>query len=194
MSAPVSRKRFLQISAALLGTPLLGGSLLGCDPAEPAGPTDTGTPGSDTGPRDTGGGTDTGATDGGGGETDAPVSDPDTGTTNACSGDVIVADISNNHDSGPHELEIPVADIVAGVERDYVTGGTTGHCHVVTITAAQFAMLREGGTIRVVSCNNTEHEYALSCAGPVTAGDPAAACGGSDDGRGEGCTGETFTP
>lgn len=100
--------------------------------------------------------------------------------------------MSQNHG---HTLTIPLADIMAGEEKDYVTGGTTSHCHIVTLTAADFATLRAGGEVRVVSCNNTDHEYALSCAGAVTAGDPGPTCGTSNDGRFMGgCTGSTFTP
>ncbi len=189
MAHQLTRKTFLQLT--LVG---VGAKLVGCgDDDGPAGP-DLG--GGDTdmgggGGTDMGGGGDTDM--GGGGDTDmGGGGDTDMGEASMCSGDVIVADISNNHD---HSLEIPVADIMAGTERQYVTGGTTGHCHVVTLTADDFATLRAGGEVRVVSCNNTEHEYALSCAGSVTANDPAPTCGSSSEGRFTGgCTGDTFTP
>jgi len=194
---------FIRLSVALAGT-----SLVGC--GDDGGGDDTGTDsgGGDSGGGDSGGG-DTGSGDSGGGDTgggdsgggDSGGGDSGAGDASAdatadagsmCSGDTIEADISNNH---MHTLSIPVADIVAGVDKDYVTGGTTGHCHVVTITAADFAALRAGDTVRVVSCNNTEHEYALSCVDSPTAADPAPTCGGSDEGRYTGtCTGDTFTP
>lgn len=191
MAHQLTRKTFLQLTVAGVGA-----SLVGCgDDDGPAGPdlgrTDMGGGGIDMG----GGGTDMGggAPDGGGGGPDLGEGDEDMGgETSMCSGDVIVADVSQNHG---HSLEIPVADIMAGTERQYVTGGTTGHCHVVTLTADHFATLRAGGEVRVVSCNNTEHEYALSCAGSVSANDPGPTCGSSDDGRFTGgCTGDTFTP
>jgi hypothetical protein len=192
----VTRLEFLKVTLALAGASVVGcgddstpsdaaadtggggdgGGPDGSPDATPDGSADTGTP-PDTGAGD--GGSDGGrdaATDGG----------------SACSGDDIEADVSNNHG---HILTIPVADIVAGVDKDYVTGGTTTHCHVVTVTSADFAMLRSGGVVRVVSCNNTEHEYALSCASMPTAMDPAPTCGSSDEGRYMGtCTGDTFTP
>jgi len=192
MAHQLTRKTFLQLTVATVGAKLIG---CGDDdgPARPdlGGDTDMGSGGTDMG----GGGTDMGGGGvdmGGGGGTDmGGGGDTDMGAS-MCSGAVIVADISNNHD---HSLEIPVADIMAGTEKQYVTGGTTTHCHVVTITAADFATLRAGGEVRVVSCNNTEHEYALSCAGSVTANDPAPTCGTSNEGRyTDGCTGDTFTP
>ena len=188
MTRPIGRQQFLRFSLALVGA-----KLVGCgDDTGPAGP-DAGGPdpdlgsGSDLGsPADLGSGLDSGPD-----PVDAGDEEVDMSSGDVCSGDTVVADVSQNHG---HTLEIPVADIVAGVEKQYVTGGTTGHCHVVTLTAADFATLQSGGEVRVVSCNNTEHEYALSCAGTVVAGDPVPTCGSSNDGRASGCTGETFTP
>lgn len=191
----MKRSEFLKISLVLAGAHVVG---CGDDDVssdggrEDAGSMDAG--GEDTGGDDAGA-DDAGADDAGADDAGADDAGDDAGGDDAgdvCFGDTISADVSNNHG---HELEISLADIMAGEEKQYVTGGTTSHCHVVTITAADFATLRAGGEVRVVSCNNTEHEYALSCAGPITANDPAPTCGGSDEGRFTGgCTGSTFSP
>ncbi|MGE0788314.1 MAG: hypothetical protein AB7S26_21755 [Sandaracinaceae bacterium] len=185
MAKPIGRQEFLQLAAALLG-----GSLIGCDDG---GGSDAGGGGSDSGPRADagggggtdagGGGTDAGGggTDAGGGGTDAGGGGTDAGGGgNMCSGDRINAVIGSNHAGGlAHALSIPVADIVAGVDMTYTTGGTTSHCHSVTVTAADFAMLRAGGEVRLYSCNNTDHEYVLSCVGTPTsdAMNPIPICG-----------------
>ena len=189
MSLPkISRKMFMQASVVITGA-----ALVGCETEGPAGADagprrdsgpgprrDSGLVASDSGPaRDAGGG---GTDAGGGGDAGA----------NLCSGASIAAVIFDNHSPGPHELIIPVADILAGTEKTYVTGGTTSHCHSVTITAANVATLRSGGVVRLESCTGTDHEYALSCGAAPTAMEPVCAdgtVGGSDD-----CTGTTHSP
>lgn len=180
-----------------VGLALAGAHLVGCgdDDGADSGPVDGG---SDAGMADTGadaggdaGGDDAGDDAGGDAGADAG-SDTGADAGEMCSGDAISADVSDNHG---HELTIPVADILAGTEKTYVTGGVTSHCHMVTLTVADFAALQAGETVRVVSCNNTEHEFALSCVAMPTAEDAAPTCGGSDEGRFTGtCTGDTFSP
>jgi len=77
----------------------------------------------------------------------------------SCSNDV-VAKISNNHG---HALSVPMADILAGVEKTYDATGTAQHCHQVTVTAQDFATLKSGGVVTKFSCNGGDHEYVLSC-------------------------------
>ena len=43
---------------------------------------------------------------------------------------------------------------------------------------------QSGGTVRVYSCNFTDHEYALSCVAPPTANDPTPICGTDNYGMG----------
>ncbi len=191
MTVRMGRKQFLRLSLAVVGAKLVGcGDDDGPARLDAGDDVDQGVAGEDMAVAED---MATAGEDMGSADEDMGSTEEDMGAPTSCSGDVIVADVSQNHG---HTLEIPVADIVAGVEKTYVTGGTTGHCHVVTLTAADFAMLQAGGEVRVVSCNNTEHEYALSCAGTVTANDPAPTCGTSEEGRypmGM-CSGETFTP
>jgi hypothetical protein len=64
---------------------------------------------------------------------------------------------------------IPMADIIAGTQRCYNAEGTAGHAHYITLTAADFTTLRNGGNVTKFSCNGGDHQYVLSCA----AGAPA---------------------
>jgi hypothetical protein len=99
----------------------------------------TGGSGTGTGGRGTGGG-------GGGGGA-------------SCSA-AIQAAISENH---MHVLMIPLADIMAGTEKCYDAKGTATHSHYVTLTTADFTMLKSGGVVKKFSCNGGDHQYVLSC-------------------------------
>ena len=53
-----------------------------------------------------------------------------------------------------HVLQIPAADIVAGVAKVYATSGATAnHMHYVQLTAADFTTLQTGGVVTKHSCN-----------------------------------------
>jgi len=90
--------------------------------------------------------------------------------------------ISNNHG---HALDLPPADVAAGVEKTYSIKGASNHPHDVTITAAQFATLAAGGTVTVASTvvGGHAHQVTVTCSGasapPPDAGSPDAAetCG-----------------
>lgn len=70
--------------------------------------------------------------------------------------------ITSNH---AHAFMIPVADFAGNANKTYTMSG--GHAHDVTITAAQFAMLRAGQTINVTSTGggggNHTHACTISC-------------------------------
>lgn len=128
--------------------------------------TTTGEPGTSS----SSGGADTGSSSGEGSSSGSSSG----GEASVCLEDVVVAVISMNHG---HELQIPLADIEAGVETTYDATGTSGHCHEVILTAEDFATLRAGGTVIKYSCNGGDHEYAISCAkGGEQPGDPAKEC------------------
>ncbi len=98
------------------------------------------------------------------------------GEASVCVEGVVAAAISNNHG---HTVEIPLADIEAGVETTYDTGGPSGHCHRVVLTAEDFATLRAGGAVTKFSCNGGDHEFVLSCSeGARPPADPARECAG----------------
>ena len=105
------------------------------------------------------GGEESGSSSSGGGDSSSSSTG---GEASACSEDILSAEISNNHG---HTLEIPLADIDAGVETTYDATGDSGHCHEVVLTADDFATLRAGGTVIKFSCNGGDHEYVLNCAG-----------------------------
>ncbi len=56
--------------------------------------------------------------------------------------------IDTNHG---HVLTVPVADINAGVQKSYTIQGTADHPHTVTLTAADFASLKQNTGIAEVS-------------------------------------------
>jgi len=88
----------------------------------------------------------------------------------------ITAQISMNHG---HTLSVPVADVMAGVAKIYNARGTATHDHYVQVTAADFSVLKTGGTIKKVACNGGDHEFVLSCGtASEQAGDPK--CSSSD--------------
>jgi hypothetical protein len=143
-------------------------------------PPDTGLPGDsgdtagDTTSGSSSGGPADGTTDTGGGSTG------DTGAASACDA-MIVAAISGNHG---HALEIPLADIEAGVEVVYDATGEAGHCHEVILTAEDFATLRDGGVVTKFSCNGGDHQFVLSCAPGAPAPVDPPRCGGNGDNTG----------
>jgi hypothetical protein len=74
--------------------------------------------------------------------------------------------IEDNHTHAPHMLVVPAADVQAGVDKTYSIMGAASHDHMVTITAAQFQMLQQGGMISdestVTLCHM--HKIDVSCA------------------------------
>jgi hypothetical protein len=76
--------------------------------------------------------------------------------------------IETNHG---HTLSIPIADINAGVEKTYTFGGTADHTHTVTLTATDFASLKQNmGAQRNSTANPSTiygihlHTVLVSCA------------------------------
>lgn len=171
-----TRKQFFHLAGASLlvasgcgdDTGGAGGGSTGSGGSGSGGGGATGTGGSgDGGGATTGSGstssTGSGSTSSSGGSTSSSstTSGASTSTGAVTCSAAIVAAISGNHG---HALEIPLADIEAGVEKMYSAQGTSGHCHQVTLTADDFATLQAGGTVRKLSCNGGDHEYVLSCA------------------------------
>lgn len=129
-----------------------------------------------SGDNETSAGSESGSSTGSAEEGSTTSGSDSTGEANVCMRDVVVAQVSLNHG---HALEIPMADIEAGVEVTYDASGTAGHCHAVTLTAEDFATLRGGGVVTKFSCNGGDHEFVISCVdGARPPGDPAADCAG----------------
>ncbi len=63
--------------------------------------------------------------------------------------------LDNHATGGAHALVVPAAAVTAGVERTYdIRGDNEGHTHTVTLTGEDFASLRAGDPVTVVSSNN----------------------------------------
>lgn len=157
------------------GTSTSSGSTSTSSGSTSTSPGSTGDPGSTGEMTSSSGGSESGSDSSGGGSESG--SDSSTGgEANVCLRDLVIAEISLNHG---HALEIPMADIIAGVEVTYDASGAAGHCHAVTLTAEDFATLRAGGSVTKISCNGGDHEFVISCVdGARPPGDPAAECAG----------------
>ena len=74
--------------------------------------------------------------------------------------------ITANHG---HTFQVTAADVTAAAPKAYATKGQSEHEHWVQLTAADFAKLQAGGTVRKVSCNDGhEHEFIVNCVGNAT--------------------------
>ena len=69
------------------------------------------------------------------------------------------ATIANNHG---HVITVTAAEANAGVDKTYQIQGTSLHPHTVTITAAQFTMLKSLGTITVTSSTDAMHSHSVT--------------------------------
>jgi hypothetical protein len=67
--------------------------------------------------------------------------------------------IGTNHG---HTLTVPVADLNAGVDKTYDIMGSSIHTHSVTITAAQFTMLKANTSIMVTSTVGSAHTHVVT--------------------------------
>ena len=85
----------------------------------------------------------------------------------ACGAALLVR--GSNYSSDPHDLSIPVADIMTGGIRTYTTTGN-GHTHDITLGDEDFVALRNGEIVRKYVCyaqaSFTDHEWVISCADP----------------------------
>ncbi len=165
-----TRKQLLQMVAAAAGSTALAS--VGCGDEEPTGTANSeggdgsgatanaggsGASSNDGGSGNTGNAGGTGGVPGTGGNTSGGGS----GDAGACAGmGVLVAAISNPHG---HTLSIPESDVAAGVNRTYTTTGSATHSHQVTLTAADFAALRNGDVVKVFTCDGGDHQYVFSC-------------------------------
>jgi len=70
--------------------------------------------------------------------------------------------IADNHPHGPHMLVVPSADVQAGVEKIYDIMGAAQHTHLVTVTAADFAILKAGGTVMETSTITLDHSHLIT--------------------------------
>jgi len=75
--------------------------------------------------------------------------------------------ITNNHG---HALSIPFADLDSTTAKVYSIAGTAGHDHMITLTAAELAMIKAGGSVTVTSTTTNvapfgahSHDVTVNC-------------------------------
>ena len=69
------------------------------------------------------------------------------------------AAITANHG---HSLSIAAADLDSTTARTYSIQGAAGHAHSITLSPAQLASLKAGGTVTVTSTTDFAHEHAVT--------------------------------
>lgn len=113
------------------------------------------------------GGSSTPPADAAAAEPDAPAGNPDAAVASAdaapgaCDGAVNVS-IANNHG---HVLVVPLADVLAGVDKTYDIQGASPHTHSVTITATDFLVMKSADPIQVTSTSaGHTHVVTVMCA------------------------------
>jgi hypothetical protein len=177
-SKNITRNDFLRISAGFVGVSLG----MGC-PADDTG--DDGSNASSTGTDPTAGGSTSSSDDTPG----TTIQDPDSSSsgmppgtdssssgmppgTDSSSGETTAGvgcdveptvEIGTNHG---HELEVPLADVMAAVEVTYDIQGTSMHPHSVTLTVDDFMMLQQGMQVIVESTAGGmghTHQVTVSC-------------------------------
>ena len=88
-----------------------------------------------------------------------PDPDPNGNTIANCLDNGTVSSISANHG---HTLSVSQADVEAGAERMYSIQGSSGHDHMVTLTAAAFTALQGNNNITVNSTNDDGHTHSVT--------------------------------
>jgi hypothetical protein len=71
----------------------------------------------------------------------------------------LTSSIGSNHG---HVLTLPPADVTAGVEKTYNIQGSSNHPHTVKVTAQNFAMLKQTGTITLTSEPDNIHPHSVT--------------------------------
>lgn len=147
--AHLSRKEFVRFllvgaSAAALGH-------FGCSDDESTSSTVGGDGGTDGGGDDSGNNNDAGGDAGG------------DGGGNACTTDLVLDNNNGGITSGhAHAFTIPAADLNSTTDKMYTMSGD--HVHNVTVTAADFTMLRAGQTVMKVSSETGHtHNVTIKC-------------------------------
>ena len=70
--------------------------------------------------------------------------------------------IAENHVHAPHMVVVPKEDVAAAVDKTYDIMGGASHTHMITITAAQFAMLKNAASIMVTSTDGLGHTHVVT--------------------------------
>jgi hypothetical protein len=64
-----------------------------------------------------------------------------------------------------HTLTIPASTVDATSGQTFTTGSADGHTHMVSLTPAELATLKGGGTVMVTSSQSVGHThgFTISC-------------------------------
>ncbi len=76
-----------------------------------------------------------------------------------CTSNGTQSSISANHG---HTLTVPSSDVVTGTARTYSIQGSSGHDHMVTLSANDFASLQNNNSISVNSTNDDGHTHSVT--------------------------------
>ncbi len=89
--------------------------------------------------------------------------DPTPGGEANCSENGTKSAIGTNHG---HTLTVSKSDVTSAVEKTYSIQGSSGHDHLVTISASNFADLKNNKAISVTSTSGDGHTHSVnvSCA------------------------------
>jgi hypothetical protein len=181
-SNTLTRIEFLKMSAGFIGIGALplsfgcpgetedeGGDDVATDPTDTPGSTSTGPgegttmepPGTTTGePGTTTTGVDSSSSGMPPGTDTGSTSEGESTSASGCTMDPDVV-IGTNHN---HEMVVPLADVMAGVQVVYDIQGTSMHPHTVTLTADHFTMLQQGMQVVVESSfDGHSHTVTVSC-------------------------------
>ena len=144
--------------------------------ANGTGATDSGTGGDQSGSGGTGAGGD-------GGE--GPVAGTGaTGGQSICGAVLVVR--SSTASGHFHTLIVPLSVINAGIETTLQTEPLTAmtHCHQITLTVQDLAIIKGGGVVTKFSCNGGNHEFKIGCGLPAAVPAAPTECGNTSDMRG----------
>jgi hypothetical protein len=111
-----------------------------------------------------------------GGSTTGGMSGAGGTSSSMCGGEVFATSSGAEH---VHTMTLPIADIMAGVTKEYESSNAVGHTHWIQLTEADFATLQSGGTVTKTTCSGGDHLFELSCGEELTASELPAGC--SDD-------------
>jgi hypothetical protein len=72
--------------------------------------------------------------------------------------------IKDNHVHAPHTVVVSKEDIAAGVDKTYMIMGGAIHDHMITVTAAQFVMVKTAPVVIMSTTTDGHmHEVTVSC-------------------------------
>lgn len=88
---------------------------------------------------------------------------PPNNTTKDCLANGTQSSIGTNHG---HTLQVSVADVQSGAEKQYSIQGSSGHSHNITVSSANFDSLKSNQQIQVTSSTGDSHTHSvtISCA------------------------------